>query len=410
MALRFRRSIKLAPGIRWNFSGSGSSWTLGLRGASVNIGKRGTYLNTGVPATGLYSRERLGGNGPTRNAHTPTAARPSPGSQGASPLRLTCGISDEGTVYFLDASGQPVPDHWVESAKAQNRNAIQDLIARTCDSMNAQVEALGELHHDTPDPIHKPRFEPPPFELDEPRAPTPVVPSLFDRAFDWLLGGVRKIEQTNGVMQGRFEEAHQDWATKHRDYEREVTQRRLFVEESIYRDVAAMEEHLTATLQDIEWPRETAMSFDIDEQGRSVSLDVDLPEIEDMPTKLAAVPSRGLKLSVKEMSAARVQKLYAQHVHGIVFRIVGETFAALPTVDEVTVAGYSQRPDKSTGRTRDEYLISVHVVRTDWLAMNFLNLQHIDPAEALGRFDLRRNMLKSGALRSIEPHISRVAT
>ena len=37
--------------------------------------------------------------------------------------------------------------------------------------------------------------------------------------------------------------------------------------------------------------------------GLRVMLDVDLPELEDMPTKLAAVPARGLKLSVKEMSA-----------------------------------------------------------------------------------------------------------
>jgi len=33
MALRFRRSIKLAPGIRMNLSKSGMSWTLGPRGA-----------------------------------------------------------------------------------------------------------------------------------------------------------------------------------------------------------------------------------------------------------------------------------------------------------------------------------------------------------------------------------------
>jgi len=59
MAVRFRKRIRLLPGVTLNISGSGVSTTLGPRGASVNIGKRGTYLNTGLPGTGLYRRDRL---------------------------------------------------------------------------------------------------------------------------------------------------------------------------------------------------------------------------------------------------------------------------------------------------------------------------------------------------------------
>ena len=59
MAIRFRKRIRLLPGVTLNLSKSGVSTTVGPRGASVNIGKRGTYLNTGIPGTGLYSRERL---------------------------------------------------------------------------------------------------------------------------------------------------------------------------------------------------------------------------------------------------------------------------------------------------------------------------------------------------------------
>ncbi|WP_312515831.1 DUF4236 domain-containing protein [Massilia sp.] len=59
MGLRFRKSFKLAPGVRLNVSGSGMSWSLGPRGASVSIGKRGTYFNANIPGTGLSSRTRL---------------------------------------------------------------------------------------------------------------------------------------------------------------------------------------------------------------------------------------------------------------------------------------------------------------------------------------------------------------
>ena len=61
MGIRFRRSIKIMPGIRVNFSKSGVSTTIGTKGASVNIGKKGIYLNTGISGTGIYARERLAG-------------------------------------------------------------------------------------------------------------------------------------------------------------------------------------------------------------------------------------------------------------------------------------------------------------------------------------------------------------
>ncbi|MFA0964490.1 DUF4236 domain-containing protein [Roseivirga sp. BDSF3-8] len=59
--MRFRKSIKIAPGIKLNLSKSGISTTLGGRGLSVNVGKRGTYLNTSIPGTGLSSRQKIGG-------------------------------------------------------------------------------------------------------------------------------------------------------------------------------------------------------------------------------------------------------------------------------------------------------------------------------------------------------------
>lgn len=59
MALRFRKRVRILPGVTLNISGSGVSTTLGPRGASVNIGKRGTYLNTGFPGTGISARQRL---------------------------------------------------------------------------------------------------------------------------------------------------------------------------------------------------------------------------------------------------------------------------------------------------------------------------------------------------------------
>jgi hypothetical protein len=61
----FRKSIKIAPGLKLNLSKSGISSTIGGKGLSVNIGTRGAYLNTGIPGTGISNRTKL--DGKTKN-------------------------------------------------------------------------------------------------------------------------------------------------------------------------------------------------------------------------------------------------------------------------------------------------------------------------------------------------------
>lgn len=53
MGLRFRKSVKLFPGVRLNFNKNSTSFTLGGRGASMTFGKRGTTATIGIPGTGL---------------------------------------------------------------------------------------------------------------------------------------------------------------------------------------------------------------------------------------------------------------------------------------------------------------------------------------------------------------------
>lgn len=61
MPFRFKKSFKIAPGIRINLSKSGISTSIGKRGASVNLSKRGTRLTTGIPGSGLSISKLFGG-------------------------------------------------------------------------------------------------------------------------------------------------------------------------------------------------------------------------------------------------------------------------------------------------------------------------------------------------------------
>lgn len=53
MGLRFRKSIKLLPGVRLNFGLKSASVSLGGPGATYNIGSRGSRVTVGIPGSGL---------------------------------------------------------------------------------------------------------------------------------------------------------------------------------------------------------------------------------------------------------------------------------------------------------------------------------------------------------------------
>jgi hypothetical protein len=53
MGFRFRRSIKILPGVRLNFGKRGISTSIGIRGAHITLGKTGTRTTVGLPGSGL---------------------------------------------------------------------------------------------------------------------------------------------------------------------------------------------------------------------------------------------------------------------------------------------------------------------------------------------------------------------
>lgn len=62
MGWRFRKSVRILPGVRLNISKSGISTSLGVPGATLNLGRGKRTLTTGIPGTGLsHSQSLMGG-------------------------------------------------------------------------------------------------------------------------------------------------------------------------------------------------------------------------------------------------------------------------------------------------------------------------------------------------------------
>lgn len=81
MGWRFRRSFRIAPGIRLNMGKSGfTSLSIGGHGATLNLGKRGVTSTVSLPGTGLSYQHRYKSPPPAQQTQpllpvTPTSGR-----------------------------------------------------------------------------------------------------------------------------------------------------------------------------------------------------------------------------------------------------------------------------------------------------------------------------------------------
>lgn len=67
--MRFRKRVKVAPGVHLNIGKSGVSTSVGVRGANVTIGKK-TTTTLGMPGTGLSHSVTSGQATPARQPAT----------------------------------------------------------------------------------------------------------------------------------------------------------------------------------------------------------------------------------------------------------------------------------------------------------------------------------------------------
>ncbi|HEX8187430.1 MAG TPA: DUF4236 domain-containing protein [Pyrinomonadaceae bacterium] len=79
MGWRFRKSVRILPGVRLNFGKGGfTSATLGGRWLKTNVGGRGVRHTVGVPGTGVSYQTDTGRAAP---AERESGSRPSSGSR-----------------------------------------------------------------------------------------------------------------------------------------------------------------------------------------------------------------------------------------------------------------------------------------------------------------------------------------
>ena len=401
MSLRFQRRIKIAPGVRLNMSLGGISVTTGIKGASLTFSKRGVHANLGLPGSGLHYRTRLSGL-PGLSSGQRRAL-----SQGGN-AGVQIDLDPSGRLLLLDEAGDALSESRARKVRKEQRALIDAWLEARRDTLNADRERALALHLDTPDPDVLLG----PVDLPAPAPPAPPAPYEPSTWESLMAGSVAWMRDRIDFRRRESEEAIAAWEAaraKQVEAERLMARAEAVAATRATTEPEALADKLGALLASIPWPRETEIGLAVREAEQAdgealqtVLLDVDLPEAEDMPREEARVSKRPVGIKLEDRSDRAARQEYMRHVHGVGFRLIGEVFLATQA-DVVVLSAATQRVDPATGAVVDVYLYSVRVTRAGWTAIDFGGLEGVDPVAALGQFELRRSMSKTGIFKGIEP-------
>lgn len=437
MGIRFRKSIKVG-GARLNIGLQGISTTFGPRGTSINIGSRGVYANTGVPGTGITYRSKLGNVISQERVNRIVVQTPESTRQ-TQTLSVKFMLDEEtGKTWYEGQNGEPLSEEIIAITKKQNKETIVKILDSESNKFNHKLDFLLQLHLETPPPDTTISYTPvlflksmpvPPHEsnyiVDKPAQPDQkghtfltkrisILGNRVEEANKKIMDEYRQLvenaEQSQQQLdkkliqdRQRYEEDNFQWKKEKEKFEQHQIRLKEYVEIERLTNIEAMQGFLEEHLDAIEWPLETNVSFEVHNGGTQVWIDVDLPEIEMMPINVAKVNHNKLNLTINELSKKQQKQNYLTHIHSLGFRLIGETFVALPSVQEIIMSGYSQRSDRRTGHIEDEYLFSVKVQRNVWEKINFSRLNFLNVVDCFETFELLRKTSKLGDIIPIEP-------
>lgn len=140
------------------------------------------------------------------------------------------------------------------------------------------------------------------------------------------------------------------------------------------------------------------MNYEYDHDAGTVSLDVDLPEIEDLPTteivRLASGNIKERKKTQKELNAQ-----YTTLVFGLAVFIVSNIMDITPAITNVLISGYTQRRNKN-GDVQDIYIYSLKLPRS---MFEHRSLKDVNPVEFCMQAENRCNQTTTGLFKAIVP-------
>lgn len=300
--MRFRKSMKVAKGVKLNLSKTGASFTLGSGlPVSLNVGTKGAYLNWSIPGTGVYDRVRLD-----------------------KVLKEKLG----GVFGFGKAAAEEEPEAEAAAGKkAAGKKAAKKDPSRPSD---AEMEAIAQ-------------------EI--------ALINIHQQAIDVSRTAV-------GELNAQTAEAEiEEW------------------------------------LGESEAPIEFSIQTEVLEAKKAIMVDLDLPEIEDMPQNALSELADGT-VKIKKKTKKQQYEDYRTCVFGLGEYVASHMLALVPQAEKIVVSAYTQRRNEKTGDLLDVFIYSVIFERSAFTK----DYQEKDPYDFCQELKSRFYVLASGVMKEIAPY------
>lgn len=163
-------------------------------------------------------------------------------------------------------------------------------------------------------------------------------------------------------------------------------------------DVGTAEQAIEAWLSEAEAPIAFSVQTEAVPEKKLIMVDLDLPEIEDMPQdKLTQLADGTLKIKKKSQKESRED--YKTCVFGLGEYVAGNVFGLVPAAERIAVSAYTQRRSEKTGDAEDVFIYSVVFERSAFKK----GYQKKEPAEFCDGMKSRYYVLASGVMKQIAP-------
>lgn len=345
MGFRFRRSFKVAPGVRVNLGKKSASVSFGTRGLRHTINTKGRQTSSiGIPGTGLY--------------------------------------------YTTSSK--------INSNKPIKKNLTEKEILDLINEQKAYIDTLTNLHKDIDFDIDwkKIKNTPPPYNKEE-TGPNEVKaiqnlenysPSFLDKLF--------KSRYNNKVkeLKDNIEEAKKLDLEIYKKWE-ELQKFSNYIENHDLKGFLDILESLNLD----EIFQGFIKSIEVGFKDKNTMIVEYEPVLEDIfPERYFRITEAG-NLSRKKYNKTDYHRLYRDYISGFAFRM-GRNFLSLFPINKVLINVVVTGIDTSTGHMGEEVLLSV--LFDDYI-MSKLNFQSLNPFDALENFEHNKRFLKTKGFQNI---------
>ena len=422
--MRFRRRVRICKGLSLNFSGSGISMSMGVRGASVTVGKQGIYANYGIPGTGLYNRQKIA-SGSSLSTRTYSSSRSTANSYQHQKVtvNLKMSLDENNNPIVADANGNVITDENLLRAIRRSqgyKETFQRLSQDVYNEIADKNASFIEIYKHTERPVTEfsvtkalENIQPEEYEKNTFASIEPTVESVRSQLENeakekvtsllfWTLK--RKREQyvcTN--LQERYNETHDSWSKEKKEFDeqsrRECEEKKTELQNIFNGEPDYVDNKIENILSQIELPVEFSIDYEYHPEECSIYIDLDLPEIEDMPNEVAKTLKSG-KVSVKAKTQKQAALDYSTCVCGLAFFFSGMFFNVSTKIKQICISGYTQRLNKKTNVINDDYVFSVQFDRDTFSRIDYRN---INPVEQIQRFPHLLNITASNVMKTINP-------